>query len=39
MLSVANLEVFYGQSRILNDVTIDVPKGQVVCLMLSLIHI
>ena len=33
MLSVANLEVFYGQSRILNDVTIDVPKGQVVCLM------
>jgi urea transport system ATP-binding protein len=33
MLSVTNLQVFYGQSRILNDVDIEVSKGQVVCLM------
>jgi urea transport system ATP-binding protein len=33
MLSVSNLQVFYGQSRILNDVDIEVPAGQVVCLM------
>jgi urea transport system ATP-binding protein len=33
MLSVNGLQVFYGQSLILNDVNIEVPTGQVVCLM------
>lgn len=33
MLSVNGLQVFYGQSLILNDVDIDVAQGQVVCLM------
>ncbi len=33
MLSVSGLQVFYGQSLILNDVDIEVPDGQVVCLM------
>lgn len=33
MLSVTGLQVFYGQSRILNDVDIEVPQGQIVCLM------
>lgn len=33
MLTVSNIHVFYGQSRILNNVSIDVPPGQVVCLM------
>src|SRR6185369_7369488 len=30
---VTGLQVFYGQSCILNDVDIEVPQGQVVCLM------
>ncbi|MBI1281493.1 MAG: urea ABC transporter ATP-binding subunit UrtE [Anaerolineaceae bacterium] len=33
MLSVSNLYVYYGESRILNDVSIEIPKGKVVCLM------
>jgi urea transport system ATP-binding protein len=33
MLSTSNLQVFYGQSLILNDVDIEVPAGQIVCLM------
>jgi urea transport system ATP-binding protein len=33
MLSVSNVSVYYGESRILNDVSIEVPKGKVVCLM------
>ncbi len=33
MLSVSNVYVYYGESRILNDVSIEVPKGKVVCLM------
>jgi urea transport system ATP-binding protein len=33
MLSVNGLQVFYGQSRILNDINIEVAAGQVVCLM------
>jgi urea transport system ATP-binding protein len=33
MLIISGLQVFYGQSLILNDVDIDVPSGQVVCLM------
>lgn len=33
MLSVNGLQIFYGQSRILNDVSIEVPPGQIVCLM------
>lgn len=33
MLSVSGLQVFYGQSRILDDVDIEVPPGQIVCLM------
>jgi urea transport system ATP-binding protein len=33
MLTVSGLQVFYGQSLILNDVDIEVPNGQVVCLM------
>jgi urea transport system ATP-binding protein len=33
MLKVSDLQVYYGQSRILNDVDIEVPLGKVVCLM------
>ena len=33
MLSVNGLQVFYGQSLILNDVSIEVASGEVVCLM------
>jgi urea transport system ATP-binding protein len=33
MLSVEQLWVYYGESRILKDVSIQVPSGQVVCLM------
>jgi len=33
MLSVNGLSVYYGQSRILSDVDLDVSVGQVVCLM------
>ena len=33
MLSVANLQVYYGESRILDDVSIEVPDGKIVCLM------
>lgn len=33
MLSVSNVHVYYGESRILNDVSINVEKGQIVCLM------
>jgi urea transport system ATP-binding protein len=33
MLNVSDLQVYYGQSRILNGVDIEVPSGQVVCLM------
>ncbi len=33
MLSINGLQVFYGQSLILNDVEVEVPDGQVVCLM------
>jgi urea transport system ATP-binding protein len=33
MLAVSGLQVFYGQSMILNDVSIEVASGEVVCLM------
>ncbi len=33
MLSVSNVHVYYGESRILNDVSVNVEKGQIVCLM------
>lgn len=33
MLAVENLWVYYGESRVLHDVNITVPSGQVVCLM------
>jgi len=33
MLSVEHLQVCYGESVILNDVSLEVPSGQVVCLM------
>ncbi len=33
MLSVSNVHVYYGESRILNDVSLNVPKGKIVCLM------
>lgn len=33
MLSVNGLQVYYGQSRILDNVDIEVPSGQIVCLM------
>lgn len=33
MLATNNLQVFYGQSLILNNVDIEVPSGQIVCLM------
>ncbi len=33
MLVVSNLDVYYGQSQILNGVSLKVPVGQAVCLM------
>lgn len=33
MLRINNLQVNYGESSILRDVSLDVPAGQVVCLM------
>lgn len=33
MLTVSNVDVFYGESRILNDVSISVPDGKIICLM------
>jgi urea transport system ATP-binding protein len=33
MLSVDHISVYYGESRILNDVSLQVEPGQVICLM------
>jgi urea transport system ATP-binding protein len=33
MLAITDLHVYYGESRILNDLSIEVQSGQVVCLM------
>jgi len=33
MLQIENLAVYYGESRILNSVSLEVPSGHVVCLM------
>ena len=33
MLQVEGLDVFYGESHILRDVSMSIPSGQVVCLM------
>ncbi len=33
MLRCETLNVFYGESHILRDISLDVPEGQVVCLM------
>src|SRR5688500_6997344 len=33
MLTISNLQVTYGESTILREVSIRVPAGQVVCLM------
>lgn len=33
MLRCENLDVFYGESHILRDISVEVQKGQVVCLM------
>ena len=33
MLNVSNIDVYYGESRILNDVSITVPDGKIICLM------
>src|SRR5690349_11959099 len=33
MLEVSNLNVYYGQSRILEDVSLSVPDGKVACLL------
>ncbi len=33
MLTVSNINVYYGQSQILNDVSLTVPTGQAVCVM------
>ncbi len=33
MLQLDRLNVFYGESHILRDVSLDVSSGQVVCLM------
>lgn len=33
MLAINNLNVYYGQSQIINDVTVKVAEGQAVCLM------
>ena len=33
MLSISNLQVFYGESQILHNVNIQVPTGQAICIM------
>ncbi|OLN31998.1 urea ABC transporter ATP-binding subunit UrtE [Desulfosporosinus metallidurans] len=33
MLDVANLEAYYGETIILNNINLCVPKGQIVCLL------
>jgi urea transport system ATP-binding protein len=33
MLAVKGLNVYYGESQVLTDVTLEVPSGQVICLM------
>jgi urea transport system ATP-binding protein len=33
MLNIEHLDVYYGESRILTDVSLEVPDGKVVCLM------
>jgi urea transport system ATP-binding protein len=33
MLSIQNISVNYGESRILNDIHMEIPMGQVVCLL------
>ena len=33
MLTIQNAFVNYGESTVLNDVTLSVPAGQVICLM------
>jgi urea transport system ATP-binding protein len=33
MLQISNLNVYYGESHILRDVDLSVPKGQMVCLI------
>ena len=33
MLEITNLEAYYGESIILNDINLRVPKGQIVCLL------
>ena len=33
MLRINNLQVNYGESAILRDISLEVPSGQVVCLM------
>ena len=33
MLRCENLNVFYGESHILRDISMEVQEGQVVCLM------
>ena len=33
MLRINNLQVNYGESAILRDISLEVPAGQVVCLM------
>lgn len=33
MLEITNLEAYYGDSIILNDINLRVPKGQIVCLL------
>ncbi len=33
MLEISNLNVYYGQSRILQDVSLSVPDGKVACLL------
>ena len=33
MLEIDNLNVQYGESSVLHDVTLEVPPGKVVCLL------
>src|SRR5688572_8693166 len=33
MLSISNLQVYYGESRALDEVSLNVAPGQIVCLM------
>ena len=33
MLLITDLRVFYGESRVLNDISLEVPTGEIVCLM------